>query len=292
MDSCRILVQKKMDRLAQYSHAGLTFDVSDRGPLAGRVLIPLHGFPEDRHCWDPLVATLTAAGYRTLAPDQRGYSPGSTPLGRRAYTLDHLAGDVLALADAAGATRFDVVGHDWGAAVAWYLAGYIPDRVRTLTALSVPHPRAFRRAMGRSTQALHSWYILFFQLPLAPEMVLARAGEHRVAAALERSGLDAVSARRYAARAADPAAVTGPLNWYRAIPFSGRERLGPIFIPTLLLWGDRDRFLTRAAAEACARYVTGPYRFVSLPGATHWLPSASADQVAPPLLEHLASASD
>jgi pimeloyl-ACP methyl ester carboxylesterase len=281
-----------MDRIEQYSHEGLTFDVSDAGPVDGRVVILLHGFPEDRHCWDGLAASLTAAGYRILAPDQRGYSPGARPEGRRAYTLDHLAGDALALADAAGAARFDVVGHDWGAAVAWYLAGHFPERVRSLTALSVPHPQAFLRAMGRSTQALHSWYMLFFQVPRAPEALVRRAGPQRFAAALQRSGLGEDSARRYAARAADPVAMTGPLNWYRAMPLTVRDPLGPVATPTLLLWGDRDRFLTRAGAEACARYMTGPYRFVPLAGATHWLPSESAGEVAPLLLEHLASVSD
>jgi pimeloyl-ACP methyl ester carboxylesterase len=283
---------KKMNRIEQYSHDGFNFDVSDHGPADGRAVILLHGFPEDRHCWDRLAAALTAAGYRVLAPDQRGYSPGARPLGRRAYAIDRSAGDALALADAAGATRFDIVGHDWGAVVAWYLAGNCPERVRTLTALSVSHPQAFGRAMTHSTQAWHSWYMLFFQVPKASEWLLRRAGERRFAAALERSGLGEHSARRYAARAADPAAMTGPLNWYRAMPYNLRERFGPASTPTLLIWGDRDRFLTRAAAEACARYVTGPYRFVPLAGASHWLPSEAAAEVAPPLLEHLASVTD
>jgi pimeloyl-ACP methyl ester carboxylesterase len=278
-----------MDRIEQYAHDELSFDVSDHGPVDGRVVILLHGFPEDRHCWDRLTPALTGAGYRVLAPDLRGYSPGARPAGRRAYTIDRAAGDTLALADAAGAARFDIVGHDWGAVVAWYLAGHFPARVRTLTALSVPHPQAFGRALARSTQALHSWYMLFFQVPGAPEWLLRRAGARRFAASLARSGLGPDSARRYAARVAEPAGMTGPLNWYRAMPFNRRDRLGPMATPTLLIWGDRDRFLTRAAAEACARYVAGPYRFVPLVGASHWLPSEAADDVAPPLLEHLAS---
>jgi pimeloyl-ACP methyl ester carboxylesterase len=272
-----------------FEHDGLTFDVSDTGPPDGRVVIALHGFPEDRHCWDPLAASLAGNGYRTLTPDQRGYSPGARPSGRRAYTLDLLAQDVLALADQAGATRFDVVGHDWGAALAWYLAGSHPDRVRTLTALSVPHLQAFLDAMTRSSQAWHSWYMAFFQIPKLPEAILARAGEERFVAQLRRSGLDEESARRYARRAATPGAMTGPLNWYRALPFEVRNRVGPATAPTLFVWGDADPFITRVAAERCAQQVSGPFRFETVVGGTHWLPTASVDDVAPLLLEHLAA---
>ena len=271
-----------------FVHDGLTFDVSDTGPADGRVVILLHGFPEDRHCWDQLAASLAGAGYRVLAPDQRGYSPGARPPGRRAYTLDRLAGDVLALATIAGADRFDVVGHDWGAVVAWYLAGAHPDRIRSLTALSVPHTQAFVGAMIRSSQLLHSWYMLFFQLPRLPELVAGRAGERRFVAQLERSGLDESSARRYAVRAATPGAMTGPINWYRALPLEIRNRLGPITTPTLFVWGERDPFVTRVAAERCAGHVVGPFLFVPLEDGTHWLPTGSAAEVAPLLLDHLA----
>jgi pimeloyl-ACP methyl ester carboxylesterase len=277
-----------MDRIEQYTHAGLAFDASDDGPVDGRVVIMLHGFPEDRHCWKTLASGLNDAGYRTLAPDQRGYSPGARPPGRRAYTLDRLAGDALALADAVRADRFDLVGHDWGAAVGWHLAAHHPERIRSLTALSAPHPRAMIEALGRSTQALHSWYMLYFQLPRLPELAFRRAGEGRVVAQLRGSGLDEESARRYAVRAATAGALTGPLNWYRALPFEPR-RLGPVNIPTLFVWGDRDQFLTRVAAERCARHVTGSYRFLPLSGASHWLPSTSPNEVAPVLLDHLAS---
>jgi pimeloyl-ACP methyl ester carboxylesterase len=271
-----------------YTHDGLSFDVNDTGPADGRVVIALHGFPEDRHCWDQLAASMAGAGYRVLTPDQRGYSPGAQPAGRRAYTTDLLVGDVLALADAAGADRFDVVGHDWGAVVAWNLAGRHPERVRTLTVLSVPHLQAFLEAMRHSTQALRSWYMLFFQIPRLPEMILRRTPERRFVAQLVGSGLDGDSARRYARRAARPGAMTGPLNWYRAMPFGRRDRLGPVSTPTLFVWGEADRFVTRAAAERCARHVTGPFRFVPLPAGTHWLPSGSAGEIAPLLLEHLA----
>ena len=131
-------------RLRQFHNEGLTFDVVDEGPLDGPVVVALHGFPQTSHSWAGVVPFLTEAGYRVLAPDQRGYSPGARPKGIKHYQLARLTEDVVALADQAGAERFDVLSHDWGAAVAWGLASARPDRVRTLTALSVPHLRAPR----------------------------------------------------------------------------------------------------------------------------------------------------
>lgn len=274
----------------QYTHDGLTFDVTDTGPQDGRVVILLHGFPEDRHCWEPVATSLAGAGYRTLAPDQRGYSPGARPPGRRSYALDLLAGDVLGLATAAGAERFDVVGHDWGAVVGWYLAGGHPDRVRSLAALSVPHPRAIALAMIRSSQALRSWYMLFFQAPMLPELVLSLGAGGRLSDLLQRQGLDAGSARRYGRRAASPEGLTGPLNWYRALPFDIGSRVGPVGVPTLFVWGEKDRFVSPVAARRCGRYVTGQFCFVPLGGAGHWLPSGSPAVVASRLVEHLGAA--
>ncbi|MGH9098051.1 MAG: alpha/beta fold hydrolase, partial [Acidimicrobiales bacterium] len=134
----------------------------------------------------------------------------------------------------------------------------------------------------------HSWYMAFFQIPRLPEAILSRCGEKRFVAQLRRTGLDEDSARRYARRAVTPGAMTGPLNWYRALPFEVRDRPGPVSAPTLFVWGDSDPFITRVAAERCARYVSGPFQFETVVGGTHWLPSGSVDDIAPPLLEHLA----
>lgn len=282
--------------MERFINAAFSFEVTDTPPAggggAGQAAVLLHGFPEDRHSWDGVTPALAAAGYRVLAPDQRGYSPGARPAARSAYTLSRLAGDVLALADAAGAERFHLVGHDWGAALAWYVAGHYPGRLISVAALSVPHPEAFLRALVSSDQAARSWYMAANQLPRLPELALARGGGEAVRSALVRTGLDPDSAARYAARAADPAAMRGPLNWYRAIPLGLRDRTGPIEVPSLFIWGDGDRFVSRAAAELCGRYVTGPYHFEVLGGASHWLPEEDSQRVAGLLAEHFARASD
>jgi pimeloyl-ACP methyl ester carboxylesterase len=276
-------------RLEQYTRGPLTFDVGDTGPEDGRAVILLHGFPEDRHCWDAIAGALAGEGYRVLAPDQRGYSPGARPRGRRAYAMAELTGDVLALADAAGAERFDVVGHDWGGGVAWDVAARHPSRVRTLTVLSTPHPQAFLASMRSSTQLLHSWYMLFFQIPSLPEMAVASGGGERARRSLVRSGLDEATAARYARRFAEPGAMTGPVNWYRGLPFAAREPTPAVEVPTLYVWSDGDGFLTRKAAQLTGRYVKGAYRFEILEGESHWLPTGAGAKVSELLIDHLAA---
>ncbi len=280
--------------MERFANAGFSFEVTDtraaEGRETGEVAVLLHGFPQDRHCWEAVTPALTGAGYRVLAPDQRGYSPGARPAARRAYTLPRLAGDVLALADAAGAERFHLVGHDWGAALAWYLAGSHPDRVISLAALSVPHPEAFLRALISSSQAVRSWYIAALQMPVLPELVFSRRGGDAVREGLIRTGLDPATAGRYATRAADRAAMRTPINWYRAIPFGLRDRTGRIEVPTVYLWSDGDRYISRAAAELCGRHVDGPYQFEVLSGVSHWLPEEAPQRVATLLVRHFAEA--
>ena len=218
--------------MERFTNAAFSFEVTDTA-AAGRdgprgVAILLHGFPQDRRCWDPVTSALAAGGYRVLAPDLRGYSPGARPAARSAYRNSQLAADVLALADAAGAEQFHLAGHDWGAALAWYLAGRHPGRVTSLAALSVPHPQAFAQALITGSQAARSWYMAACQLPWLPERALGRRGGQAFRDTLVRTGLDPASADRYAARARDPAVLRGPLNWYRALPFSLREPAGPI----------------------------------------------------------------
>lgn len=261
-------------RVIRYHRDGLTFDVRDTGPVAGDPVVLLHGFPADASCWDLVAPQLHEAGLRTFAPDQRGYSPGARPRDRAAYRVRELAGDVLALLDAAGLASAHVVGHDWGGAVAWALAARAPERVRTLTVLSTPHPAALVRAMVGGDQALRSTYMALFQLPVLPEWLLARQLE----GLLRRSGLPAEPAARYTARLAEPGALSASLGWYRAVPLSLKEPTGRVRVPTTYVWGERDAALGARAAEDTARYVLAPYEFRRL-AAGHWLPERHPDEV-------------
>ena len=273
-------------RLTTFEHDGLIFDVDDGGPVSGPPLLLLHGFPQDHTCWDAVAAPLHDAGYRTLAPDLRGYSPRARPPGRRAYTVGASAADCLALLDAAGVQTAHVVGHDWGGAVAWVLAGRQPRRVATLTVLSTPHPAAMAGSLVRSTQGLRSWYMAFFQLPWVPERLVAL----QLADTLRRSGLPAARAQHYAARMREPDALRAALGWYRAMPFSLAESTPPSPVPTTYLWGQHDFALGRSAAEATLRHVTGEYRFIEL-DAGHWLPETRPQDVAEAVRERVAAAS-
>ncbi len=188
---------RRMTRLLRYRNDGLVFDVRDTGPLDGDPVVLLHGFPERAATWRKVEPLLHAHGLRTYAPDQRGYSPGARPRRRRDYRIQRLVGDVVALAEAIG-RPVHLVGHDWGAAVGWYVAQQRPDLVRTWTAVSVPHPMAFARAALTSRQLLHSWYMLAFQLPRLPErgaVAAGRAGRHARRAGMTRRGRRALPHR-------------------------------------------------------------------------------------------------
>ena len=176
-----------MSRLAGYEHDGLIFDVTDTGAVEGDPVVLLHGFPERASCWREVAPRLHAHGLCTYAPDQRGYSPRARPPRRRDYTIDRLMGDVVALIERIG-RPVHLVGHDWGANSAWLTAMHRPDLVRTLTAMSVPHPAAFGEAILRGAQGLSSWYMAAFQLPVMPEQLLGRAGG-RVERLLRRSAM-------------------------------------------------------------------------------------------------------
>jgi pimeloyl-ACP methyl ester carboxylesterase len=265
----------------------LVFDVVESGPADGEPVLLLHGFPQHASSWRAVTPLLAERGYRTLAMDQRGYSPGARPRGRRAYRIPELVADAVAVIDQlAEGGPVHLVGHDWGAAVTWALAGAHPERVAGLTAVSVPHTGAFFGSMVRSQQWLTSWYMGFFQLPVIPERLLAR----RYAAVLTRSGQSPEHARQDAAEFAGPSSFTGPLNWYRALPLiDPRPAFEPVRRPALFVWSDRDDFVTRAAAERCGRYVQASYRFETLPGVSHWIPDAAPAELVALLLPHLAA---
>ncbi|GAA1179396.1 alpha/beta fold hydrolase [Ornithinimicrobium humiphilum] len=274
----------------------LVLDVLEGGPQEGEAVLLLHGFPQDATAWDGVAPLLHEAGLRTLAPHQRGYSPGARPRRARDYRMRELVTDALAVLDAAGVARAHVVGHDWGGFVARVLAAAHPDRVASLVVLSTPHPRALRESLRHGDQARRSWYVLAFQVPLLPEHLLARALRR---GGLRRTGLPAAADQGYAERLRRADALRGPVHWYRAAlrPEPGRRRRrGPggddasrdatVTVPTTYLWGGRDPFLGREAAERTGRYVSADYRFVEC-GAGHWLPEREPGLVARMVLERV-----
>jgi pimeloyl-ACP methyl ester carboxylesterase len=226
-------------------------------------------------------------GLRTLALDQRGYSPMARPRGRAHYRLRETTADVLALLDAAGLHRAHVVGHDWGGIVAWALGAWHPDRVRTLTALSVPHPAAMAKAMVTSDQGLRSSYMGLFQLPLLPERLLLAGGGEPLRRMLRSGGLSHDAADHYVARMREPGALSAALGWYRAIPFGARDAVGTVRVPTLHVWSTGDAFLGRSATEDTARFVDAPYRLEVLDDVTHWIPELAAGRTAELVTAHV-----
>nr|WP_205864318.1 alpha/beta hydrolase [Planosporangium mesophilum] len=266
----------------------MTFDVRVGGADDGVPVLLLHGFPQNGSMWDAVSPALHAAGLRTIAPDQRGYSPGARPLEVEAYGQPECAADALAILDALGVERAHVVGHDWGAIVGWRLAADHPDRVSTLSALSVPHPRALARALRTSLDQLRrSRYILFFRRTGRAEEVLLEDDARRLRGVFAGSGLDAAGVDRYVAPLLAPGALTAALNWYRAVNLLRSGDVGKVGVPTTYVWSDGDLALGRVGAYRCAREVTGEYRFVELPGVTHWIPDQAPGAVADAVLDRV-----
>ncbi|WP_448627086.1 alpha/beta fold hydrolase [Geodermatophilus sp. URMC 64] len=269
----------------------LTFDVRVDGPDDGRPVLLLHGFPETSLSWAKVTPLLTQAGLRTYAPDQLGYSPGARPAEVGAYATANLAQVTADLMTALAIPRADVVGHDWGAAVAWALAAWHPDRVRSLTAVSVPHPVAYTAAFREDPeQKERSAYIRLFWQEGKAEEVLLEDGMRRLRRMLgteAETGIPAEAVDEYVAVLSAPGALTAALNWYRAM--SSATPVDPVAVPTTYVWSDGDVAIARTAADGCAQHVTGDYRFVELPGVTHWIPEQAPEQLAAAILDRIAS---
>jgi pimeloyl-ACP methyl ester carboxylesterase len=269
----------------------LTFDVRVDGPDDGRPVLLLHGFPETSASWAKVAPLLAEAGLRTYAPDQLGYSPGARPAEVDSYALTNLTQVTADLMTALEIPRADVVGHDWGAQVAWGLAAWHPDRVRSLTAVSVPHPAAYTAAYRADPeQKERSAYIrLFWQAGKAEEVLLEDDARRlrRMLGPVEATGIPDEAVEEYVAVLSAPGALTAALNWYRAM--SSATRVDPVEVPTTYVWSDGDVAIGRTAAEACTDHVTGDYRFVELSGITHWIPEQAPEALATAILDRIAS---
>ena len=259
------------------------------GPEDAEAVLMLHGFPQTRHTWRAELPALAAAGFRACAPDQRGYSAGARPAGIESYRIESLVADALAIADALGAERFHLVGHDWGGQLAWMIAAHHPERVRTLTVLSRPHPAAFAQAMAKDEQQSgRSRHHRSFQRAEATDELLANDCA-RLRSIFDRQGVPERDAEVYLRTLGEHPALDAAIHWYRAASGSGlRAADAPaIEVPTLYLWGSTDATVGRPAALATEQFVKAPYRFVELPDVGHFITDQSPDALAPLLLEHL-----
>ncbi|AOW92989.1 haloalkane dehalogenase [Rhodococcus sp. WMMA185] len=262
----------------------LTFDVAISGPADGEAVLLLHGFPESAAAWGPVSELLNASGLRTYTPNQRGYSPGARPDGVDSYGVDRLAADVIGLLDALDLDTVHLVGHDWGATVSWVVAARHPDRITSLTAVSVPHLAAFGRALREDKdQQQRSSYIGLLRMEGKAEQVLLEDNARRLRAMFG----DAVAPElvdKHVALLTEPGALTGALNYYRAMT-SDLDQTPAVTVPTTYLWSTEDIAMGRAGAEMCGEFVDAPYEFIVLEGATHWIPEQRPTELAKAILE-------
>ena len=271
------------DRITTVRNEGLTFDVLDEGPIDGDPVVLLHGFPERNTTWRHVAPVLHQAGLRTLALDQRGYSPGARPRGRSAYRMHHLAGDVVALIDAVGGP-VHLVGHDWGSAVGWAVTGHFPDRVRTWTAVSVPHPAAFARALKNPAQRHKSRYMAFFNVPFVPELTARRRGG-RFDTSMLKAGMTEDDVARFRTEIVEYGALRHALGWYRGLPLSGRGGTDfQVTVPTTMVWSTRDIAITREGVDGTEQWVSAPYELVVLEGVSHWIPTQAPEELSAAIL--------
>jgi pimeloyl-ACP methyl ester carboxylesterase len=266
---------------------GIQLHTALAGPKAGKPVILLHGFPEAWFGWQAQIVALAKAGFRVIAPDQRGYNLSDKPNGIASYRLETLAADVLGLADVLGIERFCLAGHDFGAMVAWQLASSHPQRLKRLAIANVPHPAVMGKFLRSSpAQILKSWYAFFFQFPAVPEWVLKANHWHFLLAAMP-ARLSPAQQERYRAAWAQPGAITGMLHWYRA---NLRRLQSPLLsntiqVPTLILWGKQDPHLSyemvKPSLDLC---VDG--RLVPFADATHWVLQDRPGETSRLLVEH------
>jgi pimeloyl-ACP methyl ester carboxylesterase len=264
---------------------GIRLNVVQDGPDEGPLVILLHGFPEFWYGWRQQIPYLASAGYRVWAPDQRGYNLSDKPDGIVAYTLDELADDVIGLIDAAGQKQAFLIGHDWGAVVAWWVAAKYPDRLARLVTLNVPHGAVMQKNLRSNfAQMRKSWYMFFYQLPWLPENLAQRQDWKMVVEALTKSSRSGTfidsDLDQYRQAWSQPNAYRSMLNWYRAIiqkppkpPTSLR-----ITVPTLLIWGAQDKFLGREMAQPSID-LCDDGRLVYIEEATHWVQHEEAERV-------------
>ncbi len=263
-----------------------SFECRISGQEGNELVILLHGFPESSIMWKGLMEELSQQGFFCIAPNQRGYSPGASPKGAKHYSLDKLTGDILAIADHFNKEKFHLIGHDWGAAIGWNLVYHNPGRILSWSGLSIPHVRAFGKALKTDPeQKKKSRYIGLFLIPLLPEFMIRRNDFKTFRKLWSKSSSEEVE--DYLNIFKRKGALTAALNYYRANIGKGKSRsLGKISSPTLFVYGKKDLAIGNKAAEYNQDYMEGDYTYVEIDGG-HWLIQTNYQEVKTAILNQL-----
>ena len=264
---------------------GLKLHVAQMGPKSGIPVVLLHGFPEFWYGWRKQIPALVEAGCRVIVPDQRGYNLSDKPKGIKDYRVDELVKDIISLIDALEYEKVNLVGHDWGAVVAWMLANQHPERLHRLSIMNVPHPAVMRRFLTRDIEQIRrSWYVFLFQLPWLPEMGMRRNDWRGAVSALRGSGkihtFTNQDIEKYKEAWSQPGAMTSMINWYRAAMRFQPKMINDsrIKVPTLMMWGMKDFALSHRMARPSMDYVDEG-NLILFPDATHWVQHDAAEEV-------------
>ena len=266
---------------------GIRLHTALAGPEGGDPVFLLHGFPDAWFGWEAQIEPLAEAGFRVIAPDQRGYNLSDKPKGVSNYQMNTLGDDILGLADAFGIDRFHLAGHDFGAMVGWNLAMRHPQRLQRLAIANVPHPVVMRNYLRtHPSQMLKSWYVFFFQLPRLPERVV-KANSWKFLISAMPDNLNAKERARYREAWAQPGAMTSMINWYRASLRQMRKstEISQIRVPTLVLWGKQDPHISYEMASLSVDLCEAGH-LVTFEDATHWVMHDKPEEVNQLLIEH------
>ncbi|GAA3728928.1 epoxide hydrolase EphM [Salinicoccus jeotgali] len=283
-----------MDIDFQYIHTNnIDLHMAVAGPEEGELVVLLHGFPEFWYSWRRQIRVLAQAGYRVIAPDQRGYNKSDKPAGVGAYAINILKEDIIGLIDHFNRDEAAIVGHDWGGAVGWHLASINPERVKCFTAINMAHPGVFPEVMmAKPTQILKSAYMLFFQLPRLPEFIMSSRDysnlEQMLKVTSKKGTFSDNELGAYNIAWSRHNALKSMLNWYRAIPHSIKsiDKKSKVEVPVKIIWGSSDQFLSQRLAEESLKY-THSQRVVWVNGATHWVHQEYPDFVNEQILQFL-----
>lgn len=279
------------DSISIQTRSGLTFTADVAGPIDGPLVLLLHGFPESRHSWRAALPALADAGYRAVAPDQRGYSAGARPDPAELsnYAFDKLVNDAIEIVSAAGhdGRRFHQVGHDWGGQVSWGVAAAHPKRLASLTVMSRPHPKSFRRALEKpdGEQKNRSKHHRAFLDPETGKLLLAD-NARRLRDGLFGQGVPAAAMDEHLSVLGSPQAMEAALAWYRANVGLAAD-IGTIEVPTLYIWGDVDATVGPDAAQGTGEFVSGAFAMEVLPKVGHFVMDQAPAKATELLLAHL-----